>query len=193
MAAIKTFVVLENCIKSNRNEPYSFFVFKSLRELRQCKEINEYSIVFSEVHQLEDTFSEEELECVVFASGGKHLDRYPSFYRNFAEYVAKRAKKYKPISKEVNMSATIVPLDQEVKTEPKAPRQSRTKYNPEAKIVVIGANPYRAESNRWHNFEALSNAGTVAEALTAMKALTPGGNSVDIRLALEKEAIKLEE
>ena len=54
-------------------------------------------------------------------------------------------------------------------------------------------NPYRKNSNRWHNFEALVKSKTVGEALTAMKALTPGGNSVDIRLAIEKGAIKLGE
>ena len=60
MVAIKTYAVLENSIESNRNDAYSYFVFKSLRELRECKELNEHSIVFSELHQLQDTYSEEE-------------------------------------------------------------------------------------------------------------------------------------
>jgi len=54
-------------------------------------------------------------------------------------------------------------------------------------------NPYRKNSNRWHNFEALTRSDTVGEALAAMKKLSPGGNSVDIRLAIEKGAIKLGE
>ena len=29
MVAIKTYAVLENSIESNRNDPYSYFVFKS--------------------------------------------------------------------------------------------------------------------------------------------------------------------
>ena len=43
------------------------------------------------------------------------------------------------------------------------------------------------------NFEALVKSPTVGEALAAMKALSPGGNSVDIRLAIEKGCIQLGE
>jgi len=195
MAAIKTYAVLENCIESNRNEPYSFFVFKSLRELRGCKELNEHSVVFSEVQQLQDTFTEEELVSIVNATNSNDkLDRFPSVYHNFAEYVVNKAKKYKPITKETRVSAEVVPMEQpEAAPKAKAERATRSKYSPDAKIVVVGDNPYRDNSNRWHNFEALAKSATVAEALAAMKALTPGGNSVDIRLALEKEAIKLED
>jgi len=65
MAAIKTYAVLENHNESNRNDPYSYFVFPSLRELRNCKELNEYSIVFSNVEQLQNTFTEQELLSVL--------------------------------------------------------------------------------------------------------------------------------
>ena len=195
MAAIKTYAVLENDNNSNRNDPYSYFVFKSLRELKACKELNEHSIVFAEVQQLQDTYSEEELRSVVAATVGEcALPNYPSFYKNFAEFVHERAKKYKPVSKEKQMTAEIVDITPE-----KPKRVAKSKYNPEAKILLptgsmgMFVNPYRKNSNRWHNFEALTRSDTVGEALAAMKKLSPGGNSVDIRLAIEKGAIKLGE
>ena len=195
MAAIKTYAVLENDITSNRNDAYSYFVFKSLRELKGCKELNEHSIVFSEVQQLQDTYSEEELRSVVAATQGEcSLPNYPSFHKNFAEFVHERAKKYKPVSKEKQMTAEIVDITPE-----KPKRVAKSKYNPEAKILLptgsmgMFVNPYRKNSNRWHNFEALTRSDTVGEALAAMKKLSPGGNSVDIRLAIEKGAIKLGE
>lgn len=205
MAAIKTYAVLENDITSNRNDAYSYFVFKSLRELKACKELNEHSIVFSEVQQLQDTYSEEELRSVVAATQGEcSLPNYPSFHKNFAEFVHERAKKYKPVSKEKQMTAEVVDITPEpqgieavVTDKPK--RVAKSKYNPEAKILLptgsmgMFVNPYRKNSNRWHNFEALTRSDTVGEALAAMKALSPGGNSVDIRLAIEKGAIKLGE
>ena len=192
MAAIKTYAVLENDNNSNRNDPYSYFVFKSLRELKACKELNEHSIVFAEVQQLQDTYSEEELRSVVAATVGEcALPNYPSFHKNFAEFVHERAKKYKPVSKEKQMTAEIVDITPE-----KPKRVAKSKYNPEAKILLptgsmgMFVNPYRKNSNRWHNFEALTRSDTVGEALAAMKKLSPGGNSVDIRLAIEKGAIK---
>ena len=205
MAAIKTYAVLENDITSNRNDAYSYFVFKSLRELKGCKELNEHSIVFSEVQQLQDTYSEEELRSVVAATQGEcSLPNYPSFHKNFAEFVHERAKKYKPVSKEKQMTAEIVDITPEpqgieavVTDKPK--RVAKSKYNIDAKILVLAGasgvytNPYREGSNRWHNFEALVKSATVGEALAAMKALSPGGNSVDIRLAIEKGCIQLGE
>ena len=195
MAAIKTYAVLENDNNSNRNDPYSYFVFKSLRELKACKELNEHSIVFAEVQQLQDTYSEEELRSVVAATVGEcALPNYPSFHKNFAEFVHERAKKYKPVSKEKQMTAEIVDITPE-----KPKRVAKSKYNPEAKILLptgsmgMFVNPYRKNSNRWHNFEALTRSDTVGEALAAMKKLSPGGNSGDIRLAIEKGAIKLGE
>ena len=195
MAAIKTYAVLENDNNSNRNDPYSYFVFKSLRELKACKELNEHSIVFAEVQQLQDTYSEEELRSVVAATVGEcALPNFPSFHKNFAEFVHERAKKYKPVSKEKQMTAEIVDITPE-----KPKRVAKSKYNPEAKILLptgsmgLFVNPYRKNSNRWHNFEALTRSDTVGEALAAMKKLSPGGNSVDIRLAIEKGAIKLGE
>ena len=205
MAAIKTYAVLENDNTSNRNDSYSYFVFKSLRELKSCKELNEHSIVFAEVQQLQDTYSEEELRSVVAATVGEcALPNYPSFHKNFAEFVHERARKYKPVSKEKQMTAEIVditpePQGIEAVTTEKPKRVTKSKYDSNAKILVqagasgVYQNPYREGSNRWHNFEALVKSATVGEALAAMKALTPGGNSVDIRLAIEKGAIKLGE
>ena len=205
MAAIKTYAVLENDINSNRNDSYSYFVFNSLRELKACEELNEHSIVFAEVQQLQDTYTEEELRSVVAATVGEcALPNYPSFHKNFAEFVHERARKYKPVLKEKQMTAEIVDITPEpqgieaVVTE-KPKRVAKSKYDSNAKILVqagasgVYQNPYREGSNRWHNFEALIKSATVGEALAAMKALTPGGNSVDIRLAIEKGAIKLGE
>ena len=81
----------------------------------------------------------------------------------------------------------------------KPKRVAKSKYDLNAKILLpMGStgmfiNPYRDGSNRWHNFEALISSKTVGEALAAMKALSPGGNSVDIRLAIEKGCIQLGE
>jgi hypothetical protein len=202
-ASVKTYVVLENNIESDRNEPYSYFVFPSMRELRNCKEINEYSIVYSTVDQLKEAYTEEELLSVMEASYNKLKSplgnettgylRAQGVHGEFFSYVDFIARKYKPVKKETKVSAEVVNIEPTapIKTEPKAQRTARSKYDPDAKIVVTGDNPYREGSNRWHNFEALAKSATVADALAAMKALTPGGNSVDIRLALEKGAIKL--
>lgn len=202
-APVKTYAVLENNIESDRNEPYSYFVFPSMRELRNCTEIDEYSIVYSTVEQLKEAYTEEELLSVMEASYDKlksPLDndttgylRAQGVHGEFFSYVDFIARKYKPVKKETKVSAEVVNIEPTapIKTEPKAQRTARSKYDPDAKIVVTGDNPYREGSNRWHNFEALAKSATVADALAAMKALTPGGNSVDIRLALEKGAIKL--
>jgi len=202
-ASVKTYVVLENNIESDRNEPYSYFVFPSMRELRNCKEIDEYSIVYSTVEQLKEAHTEEELLSVMEASYNKlksPLDnettgylRAQGVHGEFFSYVDFIARKYKPAKKETKVSAEVINIEPTapIKTEPKAQRTARSKYDPDAKIVVTGDNPYREGSNRWHNFEALAKSATVADALAAMKALTPGGNSVDIRLALEKGAIQL--
>ena len=205
MAAIKTYAVLENDVNSNRNDSYSYFVYNSLRELKACEELNEHSIVFAEVQQLQDTYTEEELRSVVAATVGEcALPNYPSFHKNFAEFVHERARKYKPVLKEKQMTAEIVditpePQGIEAVTTEKPKRVAKSKYDLNAKILVLAGasgiktNPYRTGSNRYHNFEALIHSKTVGEALTAMKALSPGGNSVDIRLAIEKGAIKLGE
>ena len=201
MAAVKTYAVLENHGGSNRNEPYSYFVFPSLRELRNCKELNEYSIVFSNAEQLQNTFTEQELLSVLEASGIQRetAGYYSSqgVYKEFHALVAARAKKYKPVEKEtkmqVNTPSAPMPTQTVAADTPKAERSARSKYNAQARITVTGSNPYREGSNRWHNFEALAKSATVADALAAMKALTPGGNSVDIKLALAKGVIKLEE
>jgi hypothetical protein len=202
-APVKTYAVLENNIESDRNEPYSYFVFPSMRELRNCTEIDEYSIVYSTVDQLKEAYTEEELLSVMEASYNKLKSplnnettgylRAQGVHGEFFSYVDFIARKYKPVKKETKVSAEVVNIEATapIKTEPKAQRTARFKYDPDAKIVVTGDNPYREGSNRWHNFEALAKSATVADALAAMKALTPGGNSVDIRLALEKGAIKL--
>lgn len=199
MAAIKTYAVLENHNESNRNEPYSYFVFPSLRELRNCKELNEYSIVFSNVEQLQNTFTEQELLSVLEASNiQRETTGYfnsQGVYKEFHTIVAARAKKYKPVEKETKMQVTTpsapMPTPTVAVDTPKPERNARAKYDPQAKIVTTGSNPYREGSNRWHNFEALAKSATVTDALSAMKALTPGGNSVDIKLALAKGVIKL--
>ena len=202
-APVKTYAVLENNIESDRNEPYSYFVFPSMRELRNCTEIDEYSIVYSTVDQLKEAYTEEELLSVMEASYNKLKSplnnettgylRAQGVHGEFFSYVDFIARKYKPVKKETKVSAEVVNIEPTapIKTEPKAQRTARSKYDPDAKIVVTGDNPYREGSNRWHNFEALAKSATVADALAAMKALTPGGNSVDIRLALEKGAIQL--
>ena len=205
MAAIKTYAVLENDNTSQRNEAYSYFRFASLRELRQCPELNEYSIVFSTVDQLREAYTKEELVSVMQATYTKeplpdhsvgylkNTDTHDQFFK-FVEFIA---RKYKPLVKDkpmdVKTSAPVVHIDQFNNKTQKAEKATRSKYDPAAKIVVTGGNPYREGSNRWHNFEALRQASTVAEALTAMKALTPGGNSVDIKLALAKGAIQLQD
>lgn len=209
MPAIQTYAVVENDINSERREAYSYFVFPSLKSMRGCIELNEFSLVFSTVEQLREAYTKEELLGVMEATyaSSKHAeplseestrflrndDTHERFFR-FCEFIA---RKYKPIVKEkpVEVKATppIVQIDQFNNKAQKATaeRSARSKYDPNAQIQVTGANPYREGSNRWHNFEALRKANTVGEALLAMKALTPGGNSVDIKLALAKGAIKL--
>ena len=44
---MKTYVVLENSYGSRYNSPYTFYVFPSLQATRECKEIDEFSLVFS--------------------------------------------------------------------------------------------------------------------------------------------------
>ena len=210
MAAIKTYVVLENDINSSRKSAYSYFVFPSLREVRNCAETNDRSIVFSTVEQLREAFTSTELLGVMESSFAEYPktwtlsnnDTHTQFFA-MTEFIA---TKYKPLNTEKPMTNEILHVDQfnnktqkqeaagqvgNVVTETKSTRVANSKYDSTAKIVVTGKNPYREGSNRWHNFEALAKSADVGEALTAMKALNPGGNSVDIRLAIEKGAIRL--
>ena len=211
----KTYVVLQNDNTSNRNEAYSFFKFPSLRDTKKCDEINQHSLVFSTVEQLTEHYSEEELISIMDATYKKDVKealeeeslttiRKIGTHGTFFNFVDLVARNYKPISKEKPMTdKTIVHIDQfNNKTQKHEASKSpikKSQYNPDAKILAINGesgvyvNPYRSGSNRWHNFEALINSGTVGEALAAMKKLVPGGNSVDIKLALQRGVIELEE
>jgi hypothetical protein len=215
MSQNKTYVVLQNDNTSNRNEAYTYFKFPSLRDTNKCKEINEYSLVFSTVEQLVRHYSEEELISIMDATYKKDVKeplpkeslntiRKTGTHGTFFNFVDLVARNYKPPSEEKPMKEkTIIHIDQfNNKTQKHEASKSpikKSQYNPDAKILSINGesgvyvNPYRDNSNRWHNFEAMIACATVGEALVAMKKLVPGGNSVDIKLALQKGVIELEE
>ena len=189
---MKTYVVLENSYGSRYNSPYTFYVFPSLQATRECKEIDEFSLVFSTKEQLEKTYKPQELYSIMSAvktTFAPARDGYEDEYHQFFIFVQNNAKKYK------------APKDDKVQPKPKVSSSVKilsdiimkavpaSSYKDEAVITVNKGNPYTYGSNRWHNFEAIASSKTVAEALVKMKKLIPGGNRVDIKLAIQRDAI----
>tara|TARA_R100001377_G_C3185445_1_gene108354 strand:- start:734 stop:1366 length:633 start_codon:yes stop_codon:yes gene_type:complete len=205
---MKTYVVLENSYGSRYNSPYTFFVFPSLQATKDCKEINEFSLVYSTVEQLQKTYKPQELYSIMSSiktTFAPARDGYEDEYHQFFIFVQNNAKKYKAPKEDLNWSAVRSALQAHLtqKVQPKRKitpsvkilsdivmkAVSSSSYKDEAVITVNKGNPYTYGSNRYHNFEAIASSKTVAEALVKMKKLIPGGNRVDIKLAIQRDAI----
>ena len=91
----KTYVVLENSNASQRNEPYTVFVFSSLQATKECKEINEFSLVFSTEEQLRATYEGSELFSILNSIEPTFTPEHDGFkdeYSQFFNRMINRAK-----------------------------------------------------------------------------------------------------
>jgi hypothetical protein len=88
----------------------------------------------------------------------------------------------------------INPVKKEVSATKAKKSKQRKRINPLSKIVsLLNEPPIRTGTDRYRKMVVVMSSGTVGEALTELKALTPPiGGSPDIKLAIKVEAIKLE-
>lgn len=188
----KTYVVLENSNASQRTEPYTVFVFSSLQATKECKEINEFSLVFSTEEQLRATYEGSELFSILNSIEPTFTPEHDGFkdeYSQFFNRMINRAKRFKPPKQDKVQPKQKVTTSVKILSDIIMKAVPASSYKDEAVITVNSQNPYTFHSNRWHNFEAIASSKTVAEALAKMKKLIPGGNRVDIKLAIQRDAI----
>jgi len=198
--AKQVYIVLENHNNSGRNIAYSFFRFPTLSASKECKEVDEYSIVFSDIEQLQRDYSAEDLKWTLVACNQYPFHKYneDQHYTNFFEYVKTHSKKYKPVEKpegkkmtqltpEVTKQLTEIIVDGTLTATP------IHKLKPHVKIKkLMDLPPVREGTNRYRNMMVVLNSDTLGEALESLRKLEPSpGSARDITIAIENKVIQL--
>ena len=206
------------CTSNNENSPYQVLSFTSLASMKDCKYVDEYSMVYSdkEPRQLIDNWQQEELEGTwlsILLNSKKAHQRFVTdltTYRNMKnkfqnkEIAAQKLHELvlfcvKPWKKENQMNDTVetptIHVDQFNNKAQKAEKEVRPRFEKTAKIVPLMVDPpIRSGTNRYRNMQVIMGCTTVAEAMEKLRALDPSpGGGVDIKIAVKAGAIKLEE
>lgn len=206
------------CTSNNENSPYQVLSFTSLASMKDCKYVDEYSMVYSdkEPRQLIDNWQQEELEGTwlsILLNSKKAHQRFVTdltTYRNMKnkfqnkEIAAQKLHEVvlfcvKPWKKENQMNDTVetptIHVDQFNNKAQKAEKEVRPRFEKTAKIVPLMVDPpIRSGTNRYRNMQVIMGCTTVAEAMEKLRALDPSpGGGVDIKIAVKAGAIKLEE
>ena len=206
------------CTSNNENSPYQVLSFTSLASMKDCKYVDEYSMVYSdkEPRQLIDNWQQEELEGTwlsILLNSKKAHQRFVTdltTYRNMKnkfqnkEIAAQKLHEVvlfcvKPWKKENQMNDTVetptIHVDQFNNKAQKAEKEVRPRFEKTAKIVSLMVDPpIRSGTNRYRNMQVVMGCTTVAEAMEKLRALDPSpGGGVDIKIAVKAGAIKLEE
>ena len=206
------------CESNNENSPYQVLSFTSLASMKDCKYVDEYSMVYSdkEPRQLIDNWQQEELEGTwlsILLNSKKAHQRFVTdltTYRNMKnkfqnkEIAAQKLHEVvlfcvKPWKKENQMNDTVetptIHVDQFNNKAQKAEKEVRPRFEKTAKIVPLMVDPpIRSGTNRYRNMQVIMGCTTVAEAMEKLRALDPSpGGGVDIKIAVKAGAIKLEE
>ena len=206
------------CTSNNENSPYQVLSFTSLASMKDCKYVDEYSMVYSdkEPRQLIDNWQQEELEGTwlsILLNSKKAHQRFVTdltTYRNMKnkfqnkEIAAQKLHEVvlfcvKPWKKENQMNDTVetptIHVDQFNNKAQKAEKEVRPRFEKTAKIVPLMVDPpIRSGTNRYRNMQVVMGCTTVAEAMEKLRALDPSpGGGVDIKIAVKAGAIKLEE
>jgi len=198
--ARQVYIVLENDNNSGKNTAYSFFHFPTLSASKECKEVNEYSIVFSDIQQLQRDYSAEDLKWILVACNQYHFHKYneDQHYINFFEYVETHSKKYKPIEKtegkkmtELTPEATKEVLN--IVADGTLTAMPIHKLEPHVKIKkLMDSPPMREGTNRYRNMMVILNSDTLGEALQSLRKLEPSpGSARDITIAIQNKVIQL--
>jgi hypothetical protein len=180
---------------------YQFYKFESLEDMRYCELVDEYSVVYNgeAADQLAECCTKDELDMIWRMCDFDH-DSLAHLNKSYIAQevhltVVGKAILWKP-DKETTMSsvAPLVHEDAPVTEAPKA-KQSRPRFNKNAKIVpLIDAPNLREGTNRYRNMQVILASATVAEAMDQLRALQPApGGGVDIKIAIKAGAIKLED
>ena len=206
------------CESNNENSPYQVLSFTSLASMKDCKSIDQHSMVYSdkEPRQLIDNWQQDELEGTwlsILLNNKKAHQRFVTdltTYRNMKnkfqnkEIAAQKLHEVvlfcvKPYKKENQMNDTVetptIHVDQFNNKAQKAEKEVRPRFEKSAKIVCLMPNPpIRSGTNRYRNMEVIMGCTTVAEAMEKLRSLDPSpGGGVDIKIAVKAGAIRLEE
>ena len=198
--------------------PWFFLKFETLEAMKTCDAIDEYSIVYSTPEQLFNSCSKLELEALVInvllasdrkedkalAESLRKQIATPAFLELFTkeratktlhEIVVKQASFWKP-----QKGTKPMPTYTDVSDLPEPilvtkPRQVRTRFNNDDKIILLTDKPnIREGTNRYRNMSVVMDCETVGEAMEKLRALDPSpGSGMDIRIALKAGVIELEE
>ena len=206
------------CNSDNENSPYQVLSFTSLASMKDCKYVDQHSMVYSdkEPRQLIDNWQQDELEgtwlSILLNSKKAHqrfvtdLTAYRSMKNKFQnkEIAAQKLHEVvlfcvKPWKKENQMNDTVetptIHVDQFNNKAQKTEKEVRPRFEKTAKIVCLMVDPpIRSGTNRYRNMQVVMGCTTVAEAMEKLRALDPSpGGGVDIKIAVKAGAIKLEE
>ena len=206
------------CTSNNENSPYQVLSFTSLASMKDCKYVDQHSMVYSdkEPRQLIDNWQQEELEGTwlsILLNSKKAHQRFVTdltTYRNMKnkfqnkEIAAQKLHEVvlfcvKPWKKENQMNDTVetptIHVDQFNNKAQKAEKEVRPRFEKTAKIVPLMVDPpIRSGTNRYRNMQVVMGCTTVAEAMEKLRALDPSpGGGVDIKIAVKARAIRLEE
>ena len=206
------------CESNNENSPYQVLSFTSLASMKDCKLIDQHSMVYNdkEPRQLIDNWQQDELEStwlsILLNSKKAHQKFFTDLtaYRNMnnkfqnKEIAAQKLHEVvlfcvKPWKKENQMNDTVetptIHVDQFNNKAQKAEKEVRPRFEKTAKIVCLMAEPpIRSGTNRYRNMQVIMGCTTVAEAMEKLRALDPSpGGGVDIKIAVKAGAIKLVE
>ena len=206
------------CTSNNENSPYQVLSFTSLASMKDCKYVDQHSMVYSdkEPRQLIDNWQQEELEgtwlSILLNSKKAHqrfitdLTAYRNMKNKFQNKEIAAQKLHdvvlfcvKPWKKENQMNDTVetptIHVDQFNNKAQKAEKEVRPRFEKTAKIVPLMVDPpIRSGTNRYRNMQVIMGCTTVAEAMEKLRALDPSpGGGVDIKIAVKAGAIRLEE
>ena len=206
------------CTSNNENSPYQVLSFTSLASMKDCKYVDQHSMVYSdkEPRQLIDNWQQDELEgtwlSILLNSKKAHqrfitdLTAYRNMKNKFQnkEIAAQKLHEVvlfcvKPWKKENQMNDTVetptIHVDQFNNKAQKAEKEVRPRFEKTAKIVPLMVDPpIRSGTNRYRNMQVIMGCTTVAEAMEKLRALHPSpGGGVDIKIAVKAGAIRLEE
>ena len=206
------------CTSNNENSPYQVLSFTSLASMKDCKYVDQHSMVYSdkEPRQLIDNWQQDELEgtwlSILLNSKKAHqrfitdLTAYRNMKNKFQNKEIAAQKLHdvvlfcvKPWKKENQMNDTVetptIHVDQFNNKAQKAEKEVRPRFEKTAKIVPLMVDPpIRSGTNRYRNMQVIMGCTTVAEAMEKLRALDPSpGGGVDIKIAVKAGAIRLEE
>lgn len=178
---------------ASQGKPYHLLKFKTLREVKECPLIDKATIVYSEVTQLDEFCTKEELEAIWHTLNLS--SKAPQNKRITAgilhEYVVENATVWKQGDTKMTEVKVSAPA---AKAAPKEKKEStRTRISKDAKIVVLKQFEGRAESIRGKALAIALAAPTVEKAIADMRAagFTAAVASSTIKFAVAEQLISL--